>query len=96
MKKEIDVCDICGKNIPVIEYKNKLFCTTCINELYRMLHTKYTKKHTSIQQIGSNGDVIAIFPSMTCAENELGASKGTISQAIRRNGKSGGFYWKKA
>jgi len=52
------------------------------------------KSSRPVDQLSLDGEYIKTFKSVKAASEEMGLSKGAISNAIRKNATSGGFRWR--
>lgn len=53
------------------------------------------KRSVPVQQINSDGDVVAIHQSMSQAARTLGLPRSAIPRAIKTGGIANGYYWRK-
>ncbi len=58
-------------------------------------HKQSLKKSIAVQQINTQGEIIAIYQSMRQAAKTLGLSRSAIPRAIKTHTKANGSYWER-
>lgn len=64
--------------------------------LQNRVHKKNDLKSIKIAQYSCDMQFVGMFPSMMEAERQTGISSASISRAVRKGGKAGGYIWKYA